>query len=109
MTGQNGDSPMFTFSVIPMDCCPRCRRGTPGSFDLGVPVAIAPTADGGQVVRNVCPSCRLLWDTSWNVSGDRGYGPFNDDFIRHAEGVESHPQAGMKFPAGPRAELKPAV
>ena len=105
----NGTTPTLTFSVIPLDCCPRCRRSAPSSFDLGIPVAIAQTADGGQVVRIVCPRCRLLWDCSWNVSGDRAYGPFEDAFIRHAEGIESRPQASMKFPAGPRGELEPSA
>ena len=108
MNGQNGATPTFSFSVIPLDSCPRCRRGAPSNLDLGTPVAIA-QANGYQIVRNVCRRCNLLWDVSWNVSGDRAYGPFDDGFIHYSAGVESHPQDGMKYPVGPRSKLERTV
>ena len=109
MNGHNGTTQTFNFSVIPLDCCPRCKQYDGERLGIGMPVAVA-EANGYRVVSNVCPSCRLIWDTSWNVAGDRSYGPFEDMFIRSSAGVESRPQGGSVFPAGPRhlLEQRPA-
>lgn len=107
MNHDNGVSPTLTFSVVPLDCCPRCKRIKPrGNWGLAVPLAIA-FDRGSLIVRNVCPSCRLTWDTSWGVhKDDPVYGPFEDTYLLHSEGVESHPQGGSVFPAGPRNLLE---
>ena len=106
MTGQNGTSPTFAFSVIPLDCCRRCQRYDGERSGLGMPVAISVQRDHSWIVRYTCPSCRLLWDCAWQVSGDRSYGPFADGFIRYAAEIESHPKDGSFFPAGPRHLLE---
>ena len=101
MSEHNGTTPTFTFSVIPLDCCPRCKPDDGERRGIAMPIAIA-EANGYRVVRNICPSCRHLWDTSWDVSGDRSYGSFQDMFIRSSIGVESHPLDGSVFHASSR-------
>ena len=104
--GQAQDAYTISFSVIPLDGCPRCQHVKPVTkLCLGVPVAVAETTNS-RIVRSVCPNCRLTWDTSWNRAGD----PFDDEFLSHREGVESHPQDGNPFPTGPRhlLDLDPA-
>ena len=106
MNKQNGTTPTFEFVVVPLDCCPQCEPQSEGRFGISIPVAISVQGDQQWIVRNVCPDCRLIWDTSWDTSGDSEYGPFEDAFIRYSTGVRAHPQGGSFFPAGPRRLLE---
>lgn len=72
----------------------------------GMPVAFAgPLND--RIIRYVCPSCRLVWDISWDVAALAqsfpSYAPFSDTFIRVHEGLEAYCQDGVEMPAGPRS------
>lgn len=106
MTSQNGATQTFSFSIIPLDCCPHCDALPEERWGIGIPVAISIQGPQRWIVRNTCPTCRLIWDTSWNVSGDEAYGPFDDGFIRYSVGVRSYPQGASVFPVGPRHLLE---
>ena len=104
---RNGRREELRFNVIPMDFCPRCPiPAHPDGVHYGMPVALAGTL-AEPIVRYVCPSCRLVWDMSWDVAAIAqffpSYGPFSDTFIRVHEGLEAHRQDGIEMPAGPRS------
>ena len=77
-----------------------------GNWGLAMPVAISFNR-GSWIVRNVCQTCRLIWDTTWGVhKDDPAYGPFEDRMLSCQDGIESHPQGGSVFPVGPRHLLE---
>ena len=99
------------FTGIPMNYCPRCTEKPNGVFEQAkrppVPVATSGLGGEGCCVRYVCPTCRLIWDTVWDMAGDFfNTGPFDDDLILAHEGLESHPTGEVPFPAGPKELLR---
>ena len=103
----NGRRQKLRFAVIPMDFCPRCPSPShPDGVHYGMPVAFAGPLDH-RIFRYVCPSCRLVWDMSYDLSGPGVVRPdggtFSDTFVRDAEGLEAHRQGEIDLPAGPRS------
>ena len=104
---RNGRREELRFNVIPMDFCPRCPIAARlDDVHYGMPVALAgPLND--RIIRYVCPSCRLVWDSSWDVAALArffpSYGPFSDTFIRDHERLEAHRREDIELPAGPRS------
>ncbi len=75
-----------------------------------MPVAVAGSLNGEAVLRYVCPACRLIWDTFWNLGAIAecwpSYGTFEDRFNHSSERLESHEQGGVLYPAGPSELLR---
>jgi hypothetical protein len=106
----------ITFTGIPMDYCPRCKKKPGGvvaqSKRPPVPVAVSGLGTEDCVIRYVCSSCRLIWDCFYDMKDSDDFfntGPFEDETILWREGLESHPTPGINgvpFPAGPKKILK---
>ena len=106
-----GGAREMAYKVLPLDFCPRCKRG-PGMSALdeaawlsGLPLAVA-QSETEMRIRYVHPACRLIWDCSYSPDFDGSLdepprGPMQDRFISFREGLESHEANGMSYPAGP--------
>ena len=101
---------IHVWTTVPQDGCPFAgnKETHPGwhaesVFGVGIPVAVSGIEENRArtLVRYVCPSCRAVWDTTWNCSTNEMGQQFGDRFVIYTERFKSPVRGGVSFPAGP--------